>query len=338
MLSGCALREVRTAAPSPPVPPAPPRAARPLPPPVEPSYEKHFPGFAAVVARDGDTFESLAARLLGDAGMGGFVAEFNGIRTLAPGDAIVVPLAPFDPLGVSEASYRAVPVLCYHKFSKTTSDKMTVTEGDFDAQMRFLKDNGYRVISLDRLFDFLEGKGWIPRKAVVVTIDDGWRSTYDIAYPVLRKYGYPATLFVYTDFVGGGGNAMTWEMIAELSRNGIDVQCHTKSHRSLSHRARRESFNDYFGSLVREINDSSRILKRRLNKEIAYLAYPYGDTNHLVVALVRKAGYRGALTVERAGNPFFAQAYRVSRSIIYGSYDLRDFENNLLLCGDKGIQ
>jgi peptidoglycan/xylan/chitin deacetylase (PgdA/CDA1 family) len=332
LLPGCAIREIQPVPPQ-PVPskvPAPPRQA-------EPSFERIFPEFAAVVAREGDTFASLAARYLGDPGMNWFVEEFNGIRKITPGAPVVIPLAPFDPLGITGDAYQTVPVLCYHKFSKTTSDKMTVTEDSFEAQMRFLKVNGYQVIPLDRLFDFLDGKAQIPKKSVVVTIDDGWRSTYEIAYPILRKYGYPATLFVYTDFVGGGANALTWEMIVELSRNGVDIQCHTKTHRNLSRRFRRESFNEYFDSLKKEIGDSTRIIQKHLKKEIRYLAYPYGDTNHLVVSLVAKAGYRGAFTVERGGNPFFTPAYRVDRSIIYGSYDLQDFENNLVIASGKAL-
>lgn len=316
----------------PPAPAAPPRL------PSDSSHERLFPEFAAVVAREGDTFSSLAERYLGDPGRGWFVAEFNGLRTVRPGDALVIPLAPFDPLGVSEESYQTVPVLCYHKFSKTTSDKMTVTAEAFESQMRYLKVNGYQVIPLEQLFDFLAGKAQVPKKSVVVTIDDGWRSTYDIAYPILRKYGYPATLFVYTDFVGGGGNALTWEMIAELSRNGFDIQCHTKTHRNLSRISRRESFNQYFESLRREINESTRLLKKHLKKDVRYLAYPYGDTNPLVIALISKAGYRGALTVHREGNPFFTPRYRVGRAIIYGTYGLQDFQNNLVVASDKALQ
>jgi len=345
--AGCAPLEVRapetrerppTVAATPPAPPATSRPPPPPRPPPESSYERLFPDFAAVVAREGDTFSSLAERYLGDAGMGWLIAEFNGLQTVGAGDALVIPLAPFDPLGVSEESYQTVPVLCYHKFSKTTSDKMTVTADAFGSQMRFLKVNGYQVIPLDRLFDFLAGKAQIPKKSVVVTIDDGWRSTYEIAYPILRKYGYPATLFVYTDFVGGGGNALTWEMIAELSRNGFDIQCHTRTHRNLSQISRSESFNQYFESLKREINESTRILKMHLKKEVRYLAYPYGDTNPLVVSLVSKAGYRGALTVQREGNPFFTPKYRVGRAIIYGTYDLQDFQNNLVVASDKALK
>lgn len=332
LLQGCAIRDIRTAPPQPVQSKvrAPARKA-------ETSFERIFPEFAAVVAREGDTSASLAARYLGDPGMNWFVEEFNGMRKISPGAAVVIPLAPYDPLGVAGETYQTVPVLCYHKFSKTTSDKMTVTEDSFEAQMRFLKVNGYRVIPLDRLFDFLDGKAQIPKKSVVVTIDDGWRSTYEIAYPILRKYGFPATLFVYTDFAGGGANALTWEMIAELSRNGVDIQCHSKTHRNLSRRSSRESFNEYFESLKKEIVDSPRIIQKHLKKEVRYLAYPFGDTNHVVVSIVAKAGYRGALTVERGGNPFFAPAFRVDRSIIYGSYDLQDFENNLVVANGKAL-
>jgi len=70
----------------------------------------------------------------------------------------------------------------------------------FDQQMRYLKDNHYRVISLNELLDFLNYRHAIPKRSVLITIDDGYRSAYDIAYPILKKYGFKATLFIYTDF------------------------------------------------------------------------------------------------------------------------------------------
>lgn len=338
VLSGCAAPAVR---PPPPAGiPAPPAAPRPVPSAerAAPSRDRIFPEFAAVVAAEGDTFDRLAAKYLHDPGMGWFVAEFNGLSRLVPGDAVVIPFEPFYRGGIAPDSYQVVPVLCYHKFSRTVSDKMTVTEKDFEAQMRLLKERGYRVIPLARLFDFLAFRRQIPEKSVVITIDDGWRSAHDIAYPILKKYGYPATLFVYTDFVGPGRNSLTWGMVAELDRNGIDIQCHTKTHRDLARREGRESYSEYFEAVRRELGESARILGNRLNKEIRYLAYPFGDTNRLVIAVASKTGYRGALTVERGENPSFIPEYRVGRAIIYGGYDLRDFENNLAVRSDKALR
>jgi len=292
-------------------------------------YAKKFPEFAAVIVQPGDTLTSLASSYLNDSSMDWFIAEFNGTSSLLPGQEIIIPFRAYEKGGLYPTGYQEVPILAYHKFSKEETDLMTVKESAFEEQMRYLRDNGYRVITLDDFFEFLDLKRQIPKKSVVITIDDGWHSAYDIAFPILKKYGYPATLFVYTDLITGSRKTLSWDLIEKMSHGGIDIECHTKSHRNLITKDSQESFRDYFSDLQKELTDSARIIKKHLNKDVKYLAYPYGATNHLVIALLRKLGYRGALTVKRGSNPFFVNDYRVKRSMIYGDYDLRLFRKNL---------
>jgi len=288
-----------------------------------------LPGFVAVVVEPGDSLSSLALKYLGDRSLDWMIAEFNGITSVTPGLEVVIPLKPYDRGGLTSEGFQIVPVLCYHQFSETAIDKMTVTRSAFEKQMRFLKDEGYRVISLDQLLDFIDFKGQLPRKAVVITIDDGWRSTYDIAYPILKEYGYPATLFVYTDLIMGGAKTLDWDLIREMSVNGIDIQCHTKTHSDLNRKATQQSTGDYLKGVERELAESAAVIQNKVGKKVTYLAYPYGETNSLVVAVAKKLGYRGAFTVERGGNPFFVDAYRIQRSMIYGDFTFQDFKRNL---------
>ena len=296
---------------------------------VPPAKVRVFPEFVAVVAEAGDSLASLAGKYLGDPSLAWLIADFNGISSLTPGVELIIPLTPSDKGGLSPDGFQTVPVLCYHKFGETETDRMTVTRHAFERQMRFLKDEGYRVIGLDQLLDFVEFKGQLPKKAVVITIDDGWRSTYDIAYPILKEYGYPATLFVYTDLIMGTAKTLDWNLIREMSRHGIDIQCHTKTHRDLTRKPSQESMRDYFEVVKRELTESAAVIRNKVGKRVTYLAYPYGETNGLVVAVARKLGYRGAFTVERGGNPFFVDAYRIHRAMIYGDFTLHDFKKNL---------
>ena len=78
-----------------------------------------------------------------------------------------------------------------------------------------------------------------------------------------------------------------------------------------------------------EISYPKKLIKRKLNKECSYLAYPYGKTNNLVIAILKKHGYRAAFTVKRESNPFFVDRFRIYRSAIYGNYDLEKFKKNL---------
>ena len=293
------------------------------------SKTRVFTDFVAVTVQPHDTLSSLAETYLHDPSKGWFISEFNETAVLKPGQIIIIPLKPYDRGGLSPSGYQTVPILCYHRFSKDFSDKMTVREADFEEQMRFLHDHGYHVISLDQLFDFLNFKGQIPKKSVVITIDDGWRSTYDIAYPILKRYGYPATLFVYTNLITGNSKTLSWDQVKIMYAGGIDMQCHTKTHRSLHWKRGEESFRQYFDAVQAELTESEDVLKKELHRERPYLAYPYGDTNHLVVQVLKKRGFKGAFTVKRGSNPFFADRYRLDRSMVYGEFTLKDFEKNL---------
>ncbi len=317
--------------PSPEVQPSPP------PPPVL-SNVRIFPDFVALVAQPGETLTSLAEKYLNDPSMDWFIGEWNGINSLTPGQEVIIPLSPFGRGGVSLKGYQMVPILSYHKFSREKADILTVTESAFREQMSFLKRNGYQVIPLDHLFDFIEYRRPLPKKSVVITIDDNWISTYEIAFPILKQYGYPATLFVYTDLILPGKKILSWDHLSEMAKHGIDIQCHTKSHRNLDKRNGQESFREYFKTLEKELAESAEIIKKRLNREVKYLAYPYGDTNPLVIGLLTKMGYRGALTVERGSNPFFIHPYKINRSMIFGTFSLKDFENNLTYFNNHEIQ
>jgi peptidoglycan/xylan/chitin deacetylase (PgdA/CDA1 family) len=284
--------------------------------------------FIIVTATAKDTLSSLAAEYLNDPSKEWLISEFNHIKTLAPGQELIIPLFPFKKGGLKLGGYQTVPVLSYYRLSKNKPSKIAITQDDFKAQMKYLKENGYHVITLDQLLGFLDYQEQIPEKSVAITFDDGWISVYDIAFPILKKYGFPATIFIYTDFIGGG-KAMSWKQIKELSEAGFDIQCQTKTHRDLTVLKEKESFKEYFKSLEMEISYPKKLIKKKLNKECKCLAYPYGITNNLVIAMLKKHGYRAAFTVDNRSNPFFIDKYKINRSAIYGEYDIEKFKNKL---------
>jgi peptidoglycan/xylan/chitin deacetylase (PgdA/CDA1 family) len=326
LMWGCATPRVE--GPAPPSPrPAPRLEAR------------VFPDFVAVIAHQGDTFTSLAAKYLNDSSMDWFIAEYNRLSAFNPGQTLIIPLKPYEKGGLTLKGYQIVPVLSYHNFSPDRStNRMTVTRAAFEEQMKFLKEKGYRVITLNQFLDFLNFKAQIPKKSVVITIDDGWRSTYDIALPILKKYGYPATLFVYTDLIVGSQKTLSWELVQEIARSGLDIQGHTKTHRDLTLVNQKESFKEYFEGIQGELSKSAGTIKAKAGKDIKYLAYPNGETNHLVIELAQKEGYLGAFTAKRGENPFFIHNYRINRSMIYGDFDLNQFIKNLAVFSDEALK
>ena len=341
-LGGCAAP--RAQAPPPGAPPPPPSAAPAPASPGAPPRDTGAPGalrtpdFVAVAARAGDTLESLAAAWLGDPARAWEIAEYNGVAAAAPGQELAIPLKPFRLGGLTAERYQTVPVLVYHQFGEKSANRMTVSREAFEAQMRLLREKGYRVIPLAQLVAFAEYRAQLPEKSVVITIDDGWRTMYDIAFPILRKYGYPATLFVYTQLISGGAKTLSWDQVREMAEQGLDVQCHTVTHRNLALQQEGESAEQYFAAVRREIGEATGLIEQKTGRRPTVLAYPYGETNGLAIELLRRQGYRAAFTVEREANPFFAPTFRLGRSMIYGDYDLARFEKNLAVSDRQALR
>ncbi|MDY6856756.1 MAG: polysaccharide deacetylase family protein [Thermodesulfobacteriota bacterium] len=296
-----------------------------------------YKDFVIVKAKPEDNLSSLAGKYLNDISKGWLIAEFNGISGVKTGEKLIIPLKPFDIGRLRTYGLQSVPILTYHRFSKENSSKMVVTEDSFDAQMKYLKENGYHVITLDQLLDFLNLNYQTQKKSVVITIDDGWRSCYEIAFPILKKYGFPATLFIYTDFIGGK-KAMSWEQVKEMSENGFDIQCHSKTHRNLAKMYGDETLNDYVKVLDQEVALSTKRIKQKLGKECKYFAYPFGQTTTMLIEVLKKHGYHGAFTITRGSNPFFINNFVLKRSVIYGGFSLSEFKKNLIIFTESDLK
>src|SRR5713101_4120736 len=129
-------------------------------------------------------------------------------------------------------------IYCYHRLvDKVRYPGTEITPQVFEAQMKELKDRGITVISLQDLLAWKRGEKNIPPRCAVITFDDGWKSQYEVAWPIMKKFGYTFTMFIYTEGVAGGslggGQAITWEQLADMRDNGIDIEAHTATHQDL---------------------------------------------------------------------------------------------------------
>jgi peptidoglycan/xylan/chitin deacetylase (PgdA/CDA1 family) len=284
--------------------------------------------FLVYLPGDGDTLRTVARRFLGDEERAWAIAAANDGAEAAPGHPLVVPLQPARPGGVGADRYQVVPILCYHRFGPAAA-RMVVTPARFAEQLAWLADNGYHVVPLARLAGWLEGREALPPRAVVITIDDGYESVWQYAWPLLREHGFPATVFVYPDFVGAGG-ALSWVQLEELAASGlVDVQSHSKSHRDLALRLPDETDAQYRQAIEAEARVPRELLEKRLGVPQRFYAYPYGDANELVLEALARQHYRLGLTVTAGANPFWAQPLLLRRTMIFGEYDLAAFKARL---------
>ncbi len=187
-----------------------------------------------------------------------------------------------------------VVVLCYHRFEDNKRDQLAINPTDFRAQMKQLKDDGIGVISMKDFLAWRRGEKSIPRKSCVITIDDGYISGYTVAWPILKEFGYPFTMFIYTNYVNVGGKSLTWAQLEQMSDAGVDIESHTVSHHDLRHAPKGQ---DYATWLHNEVYTSKDILEQKLGVKIIAFAFPYGTYNEQVRKMAADAGYQALFTV-----------------------------------------
>ena len=272
--------------------------------------------------------EILAGRYLGSRDRAWVIEEANGADTFGAGDAVVIPLRDENPGRLSGKGYQVVPILCYHRFAEECQDELCVSKEEFDRQIALLAGQGYHAISLGDLNEFLHYRRGLPEKSVVITIDDGYRSVYEIAYPILLKYGFTAAVFVYTDFISVGSKALTWDQLREMKASGFEVGSHTASHCDLTRPLEGESDQAYRTRVREELLISKQIIDEKLGQDTMALAFPYGNVTPAILHLCESLGYRLGMTVRSGSNPFFADPLALRRNQIQSTEGL-PFEENL---------
>src|SRR5213080_233158 len=240
-----------------------------------------------------------------------------GTSSPAPGAATAAPVAAASPKvkkPVVDQTAQTI-IFCYHRLvDKIRYPGTEITPAAFEAQMKELKDRGITVISMQDLLAWKRGEKNIPPRSAVVTFDDGWKSQYEVAWPIMKKYGYPFTMFIYTEGVRGGslggGGAITWEQLADMRDNGVDIEAHSATHQDLREghnimlaapggkRTRTKLTGPQYEEWVQnEVVGSKQLLEQRLGIKANCFAVPFGNYNEHVKGIARNAGYEAMFTV-----------------------------------------
>src|SRR5881397_1108711 len=206
-------------------------------------------------------------------------------------------------------------IFCYHLLvDKVRYPGTEITPAAFEAQMKELKDRGITVISMQDLLAWKRGEKNIPPRCAIITFDDGYKSQYEVAWLIMKKYGYPFTMFIYTEGVRGGslggGQAITWEQLADMRDNGVDIEAHSATHQDLREghtitlaspggkKTRTKLTGPEYQKWVQnEVVGSKELLEQRLGIKANCFAVPFGNYNEHVKELARNAGYEAMFTV-----------------------------------------
>ena len=226
----------------------------------------------------------------------------------------------------------SVIALCYHNIEDGGKLKaLTITVAEFEKEMQAIKDNGFTVIPMQDFLAWRRNEKSIPAKCAIVTIDDGWNSAYTNAWPILKKFNYPFTLFIYINYVGSGGKSLSWDQLAEMRDAGVDIESHTYSHSDLKKpgalvdkKAAEGIRNDVKtlgedGWLRKEIIGSKQVLEKQLGIKCNAFAYPFGIYNQKALDMVKEAGYEAAFTVYGQLLPHSAPYDRLGRYAVEAS-------------------
>ena len=206
-------------------------------------------------------------------------------------------------------------IFCYHRLvDKVRYPGTEITPAAFEQQMKMLKDRGITVISLQDLLAWKRGEKNIPPRCAVITFDDGWKSQYEVAWPILKKMGYPVTLFLYTEGIAGGslggGQAITWEMLGDMRDNGVDIEAHSATHQDLreghtvmliepdrKRTKKKLTGAEYEQWLQNEVVGCKTLLEQRLGIKVNCFAVPFGNYNEHVKEMAKNTGYEAMFTV-----------------------------------------
>ncbi|MBN1542109.1 CapA family protein, partial [candidate division KSB1 bacterium] len=196
----------------------------------------------------------------------------------------------FQPLLPTPAPETAIPVLMYHEVlprklaERCRYSPYVIPEEIFAQHLHYLKSRGYTTVTLPRLAEIGPNNS---EKIVALTFDDGFIGNLLYALPLLRRYGFTATLFAAVDKIGQP-NYVDWQQLAELNRQGISIQSHTLSHRDLELLSQVE--------LKSELVDSRATIANHLGKPVDVVSYPQGSFNTRIFEQAALAGYRAGCT------------------------------------------
>ncbi|RAP74673.1 polysaccharide deacetylase family protein [Paenibacillus montanisoli] len=219
----------------------------------------------------------------------------------------------------SDAEVR-IPVLCYHSVTDTKTGDYVVSPADFEEQMAWLHEHGYRGINLRQFSALMKGETPNDGRNVMITFDDGYKDNFTNAYPILSKYGYIAVEFLVTNWVSAPGY-MNWSEADELSRHGWDLMSHTRTHPYLPlHTSKGQTD---------EIAGSKAALEKHLSKPVQAIAYPYGLRSFETVNIVKDSGYVYGFTFDDGMTTSSQDPYLLKRLFISGEMDAAAFAGKM---------
>lgn len=220
-----------------------------------------------------------------------------------------------------------IVALCYHQVEPTASGKYSLAAERFRSHLKYFKDRNFRSLNTDELLAALATDTPVADNLLAITFDDGFRTVFDYAFPIMQEYGFKGIVCVYPSFIGSK-LAMTWEQLDTLIKAGWSVECHSMTHSNLASRYQNLEQDKAF--LENEIVSSRKIIETRLGNKVKLMVWPYGVYTDRSLQVAREAGFAGAMTVDGGSNYKGLSPWQIKRQVIYSTDDMNKF---LIRCG-----
>jgi biofilm PGA synthesis lipoprotein PgaB len=278
--------------------------------------------------------------------------------------ALLVALAP-GARGAADAG-EGLMVLSYHEVAepgRANAPAYSVTPTEFVRQMDWLRNRGYRFVSVGDVLAARDGTRPLPERPVLITFDDGYQSVYDNAWPILRTFGIPAVINVVGSWLEGTGNVdydgkalprsevATWEELREMVAGGLveigshsydlhrgitgnpqgNMQPAATSRRYLPEERRYEDEAAYRQRIRADLERSRDLIRRHTGRAPRVVAWPYGRYNRATRELAERLGMPIGLTLDDGANQRDTPLWGLRRILVGGGMGLRDLEREIAI-------
>ncbi|MCP5346372.1 MAG: polysaccharide deacetylase family protein [Gammaproteobacteria bacterium] len=185
-------------------------------------------------------------------------------------------------------------IIQYHHVATDTPASTSISPRDFQIHLEYLRENGFNVIPLDQMLEALRQQQPVPDRSIAITFDDGYLSIYETAYPLLQQFGFPFTVFVSTGPIDDNQPGfMNWEQLEEMADHGALIANHMVNHPYMLERGATESPAQWIQRLREELLSAEQAITEHTGNSLKYLAYPYGEYDPAIKAMLAAEGFTG---------------------------------------------
>jgi len=204
---------------------------------------------------------------------------------------------------------------------------LSVGPEQFETHLAYLRQAGYETISMSQLAFALSGHTELPPNPIIITFDDGYRDNYENAFPLLRKYGYTSTFFVFTQVIDENNvRFLTWDMVKEMHQAGMEFGSHSYSHPDMVGK------NDAYQ--IFEVLASKEAIEERTGELTRFFAYPSGRYDELTIRVLQSAHFWGAVTTQWGAEQTYDNRFEMPRIRVRGNDTVEDLAEKLDLFTD----